>query len=301
MNIVYILVSSKDDFITEQAILSIFSLKYYNPTYNITLLTDASTSDYIKKENRILLDYADCQVVVEVPQNMTNLQKSRFIKTKMAEFITEDFIYLDTDTIITGNLDEIRQENIDILAAPIVSLINFQGKEVPSQMPEYCKITGLNLKDEFPMNYFHNSGVIVCRNNERTKTFFKVWHHEWLKSFSLGFYKDQPSMWLANYKCSNIIRNLKGEYNCRSITPLTIIAFFGNCKIFHYFASSVKSFRLNFKDPKYLNFVRENGLTEKVIIDILNIKNEFKNKIKISVDKNFNLTIKERRNRFFKW
>ena len=116
MRVVYVLVSSEKDFYLEQAILSMHSLKKYNPLAEICLLTEKNTVDTFCDGRKRILKYIDHLYSIDIPSEFTSVQKSRFIKTSLRKWIEGDFMFIDTDTIICQDLSEVQTITSDISA-----------------------------------------------------------------------------------------------------------------------------------------------------------------------------------------
>ena len=78
--IIYVLVSNENDCYLEQALVSIYSLRLYNPDANLLLLVDEETSRTLENGIRkLILNYVSKLVIVDVPFHYSKQQKSRYI------------------------------------------------------------------------------------------------------------------------------------------------------------------------------------------------------------------------------
>lgn len=93
--IIYVLVSNENDCYLEQALVSIYSLRLYNPDANLLLLVDEETSRTLENGIRkLILNYVSKLVIVDVPFHYSKQQKSRYIKTSLrSQVIGGFFIY----------------------------------------------------------------------------------------------------------------------------------------------------------------------------------------------------------------
>lgn len=83
--IIYVLVSNENDCYLEQALVSIYSLRLYNPDANLLLLVDEETSRTLENGIRkLILNYVSKLVIVDVPFHYSKQQKSRYIKTSLS-------------------------------------------------------------------------------------------------------------------------------------------------------------------------------------------------------------------------
>jgi hypothetical protein len=231
--IVYVLVSNECDIYLEQTLLSVHSAKMHIPDAEIILLTDNSTNVTLTGQRSRILDYVTSKVVVEIEERYTNRQRSRILKTSIAEYVKEDFLFIDSDTIITASLEEADSFDCDIAAVKDlhISLL----KKHPNYFAVKKDINKIGESIDENLLYF-NSGVFYVKYNERTMKFFKTWNEYWRKGNCNGIDVDQPSFMIANMLNSNIISELPDTWNCQIYTGLKYLY---DSKILHYFASKI--------------------------------------------------------------
>ena len=102
--IVYVVVSDEHDIYLEQACLSMHSLRLYNPDAMITVVLDKHTNATICGKRSIILDYVSEKIVINPEGKFSKMQLSRFIKTNLRKYVIGDFLFIDSDTIITSSL-----------------------------------------------------------------------------------------------------------------------------------------------------------------------------------------------------
>jgi hypothetical protein len=228
--IVYVVVSNDNDIYLEQTLLSIYSVKFYNPDAEIILLVDNFTNDTIKGKRAKILDYISSKVVVEIKGKYTNQQRSRIIKTSVREYIEGDFLFIDSDTIITSSLAEVDFLNCDIGA---VNDCHVSLKQNPRQYDNLAKKVK-KMKWEIDINkesnYF-NSGVLYVKDNLKSKQFYKDWNKYWYKGMYKGINLDQPALAMSNVLNNHIINELSGVWNCQLRRGLKYLE---HSKIIHY-------------------------------------------------------------------
>lgn len=288
MTFVYVLISNKEDFIIEQSLLSIYSLKKHNNDAKIILLVDENTYHDSLNEKSTLKYYVNEIKIIDLPQNLSSTQKSRFIKTSIPEYIKEDFVYLDNDTLITDSLHELDNFRFDIGAIWNQHRNDWNPKNIHSMINDYHRITGLKAyKDYCVSDSLFNGGVLICKHTENTRSFFLKWHELWLNdSLNLGFDKDQVSLWRTNYLFGNLIMPIEGICNCQLIYPQQAKYFLIKAKILHYFSSSSSAGHLKIKDIDFLKTIRRNGINETIDDYIENVKNEYLSGIFFLMDHN---------------
>lgn len=262
--VVYSLISDFNDYYTEQALLSMYSLRMHNPTLSITLVADTYTWQNLQGTRKRILEYIDERVVVDVPLNMTRVQKSRFLKTSLRSLVNGDFLYLDNDTIVIDNLLELQNFAGDIGGVPD------HHSKTPNvyQISLYLDIT--RKSNWLIGNNYYNGGVLFVRDSSKAKRLFDLWHKIWLddcNKFGVDF--DQASLNTANAKCGNTISELDGIYNVQILKSESFRYLF-RPKIIHYYynASERNFFIMSKKD--ILEKIRDHGVTtqiEKLIND----------------------------------
>lgn len=113
MNIAYILISTPNDTFYEQTAISVMTLRKVMPDANVYILVDKDTKSTFKDKRTILEKYSVNIITVDVPEKFNNRDRSRFIKTSMNKYLPDNFIFIDSDTVICDKFDKI-DSNIDI-------------------------------------------------------------------------------------------------------------------------------------------------------------------------------------------
>lgn len=112
--VVYVITSTEEDFYLEETLISVYSLKKKSPSIIIELVVDTKTDMTLTGKRATLLDYVDKKIVVNVPEKYNKVQTSRYLKTSVREYVDGDFLFVDSDTIITDSLEGIDHFNCDI-------------------------------------------------------------------------------------------------------------------------------------------------------------------------------------------
>ena len=169
--IVYVLVSSDNDIYLEQAWVSIFSLRHFNDDVNVVVVCDDRTATRIKTKSPE--EFTEMvNEIVEVPfaKEVSNRERSRWLKTNLRSYVRGDFFFLDTDTIITGSLSEIDsfEFNIGMVYAWHCRMADRPNSTFVKRRVK--QLFNIELRDN--TDYF-NSGVIFCKDTEKSHQFFK--------------------------------------------------------------------------------------------------------------------------------
>ena len=109
LKVVYVLVSDLKDYFYEQMLISIASLRYRMDSVNIILLTEQVTGQLLKEKKAEVYSLVDRVVIHKVNGAFNMAEKSRILKTKMRNSIEGDFLYIDCDTVVCENLEQITE------------------------------------------------------------------------------------------------------------------------------------------------------------------------------------------------
>lgn len=236
MTYVYVLVSGKNDLYYEQALMSTYSLRNLMPDANVVLLVDNKTEDSINSDSlkrAEIKKYVSKIISVQFDEKVSNAERSRLIKTSIPEYIDDDFLYIDCDTIIADDLSEIEKtphKTAGILDGHVMLDEHIHKK----YFLERDKKLGFHGTQAADCNI--NDGVIFARKGEESKNLFKEWNEAWKYSaYQKHDFHDQSALNEANYRTGLKMRLLDGEWNCQPSHGG--LAFLKDAKIIHYYSS----------------------------------------------------------------
>lgn len=276
MKFVYVVVSEKKDFYVEYCAVSIYSLKKYNKDAKVCVICDTNTYDHIITKNKYFRDILDEIIPVSVNNDYTAQQRSRFLKTSVRRLIDGDFVFIDSDTIITGDLKELLSFQQDIGAVKAQDSMSWNKENQHFHFKRYNKQRNLHEDFNYGIDHYFNSGMIVCRDTQKARDFYTTWHKSWSESSEkYYFHQDQCDFNRTNAQYDNLVTEINGKYNFGAIYPGNSMKFFNDCKIFHYFSTSVKLKKIKIKDPGLLERLCKNGITSEIDDLIENIKLEY--------------------------
>jgi hypothetical protein len=201
------------------------------PTAEITLLCDSKTKETLTGKRHEYEKLVSNIIIADAPFSMSQLEVSRWIKTSMRRLITGDFLFIDSDTIVTDDLSSIYGTGIKFGAClDKHSIIDNHGKR--------DNILNNNKHLGFTSSSRHyNSGVIFCADIFETHEIFNRWHELWLFSNKKNIVRDQPSFNMAIYENPSLFTELDGTWNCQ--IAFNGLPYLSNSKIIHYFASNL--------------------------------------------------------------
>lgn len=225
--IVYVLTLGDDGFrFYEMLMLSIHSLQLHNSNVQIEIVIDRDSRSVLC-EKKMSLPGGVKQIIVDIPPEWANY-KSRYLKTKLRFLVDGDYLYIDVDTLITGNLEQIDNVTANMAAVPDgngpLGLWNKNEAEL-------CYRAGI--PSPMGMPYF-NSGVMFVKDTPSSYLFYEQWHRLWKTIASGGIGRDQMSLLAVNEKLRYPISELSGVWNCQ-VYYSTAVHYFRNAKILHYY------------------------------------------------------------------
>lgn len=261
MNIkyLYVITTDQDDLYMEQLHVSLFSLKQRMPDAHVTILSDTISNEARNFKNSPIANYIDELVLVNLDLKLSKKIRSRYLKTNMRNHVTGDFLFIDSDTVISESFNPIEDFTNTLMAVP--------DGHVPLE-EHYIKRCFYEQLEPFKVplggNYW-NSGVLFVKDNKEARSFFKEWHSNYLYSLANGNSQDQASFYATDKKY-NLVTELPAKYNVQILFGLHYLY---QAKILHYFSSNKKPF-LEFAKNSFLERVRSVGITEDMAQVILN-------------------------------
>lgn len=259
--LVYVLTCNPESTYIEQALMAIWSARYWNPNAHIALMTDDQTNGLLVGKRAELLNYISEKVVVPFENSESMMYRSRFIKTQVREFIKGDFLFIDCDTIVCKSLADIDNWNIEIGAVYESHLLisEFCDDLYKSAYDANIKL-GTDLSKE--KEYF-SSGIMLVKDVPKAHKLYTLWHQYWLESASLGLSIDQPALCKANISENHIITKIPDSYNTILFTKCD---FTRQAHILHITSYRNPCF-LFFPDT--LNYVKGNGIKNEWLQDCI--------------------------------
>jgi hypothetical protein len=237
MKFLYVLISTPKDIYYEQAFISITSLRMHNPSAFVSLLTDKETIDSIQNRKADISKIVDEIVIENFEADVSNYKRSRILKTTMRNIINGDFLYIDGDTVICDNLNEIEKFEFDlglVLGQHTIRTLSINRFHSIRQLK-----TIFNKPDFYNYPYYFNGGLLFAKDTEFNREFFKKWNENYFFGCKKNLYMDQPSLALTNFQLGFPIKELDGKWN---VNVRNGVNYLHNAKIMHYYASVGKEY-----------------------------------------------------------
>jgi len=223
--VVYTLVSSPEDNYAWQAYVSVLSLRHHNADAKVLLLCDDKTAEYVKEH--ALIHSVDEIIVPSLPENLTAMQKSRYLKTGLRQYVDGDVLFIDTDTLIVSPIDE-----IDELEAGVAAVLDAHTPLADNPYLEMItRDSHLVGNDLSGISGYYNSGVIFSKGDEMIGDFYRKWNENYRCGQDSGVKMDQPYLAKTDAAFGHIIKELPGVWNCQLRHG---VRFLKDAKIVHY-------------------------------------------------------------------
>lgn len=255
--VVYSVISCDKDYFIDQTWVSVFSLRQRNPDVEVILLTDEFTYKTLSGNRRGIMDFFNDIVVVPIPKEYTNTQKSRFLKTSIRNIVRGDYLFIDSDTVICDDLSEVdsilESEDFNI-GAVLDRHVLVSENFCSAYLVDMAYKCGWNMKSD---NRYFNSGVMLVKDNESTRLFYRLWHEQWLLCKEKGIVFDQIPLGIANSKMGYPIIELNGIWNCQ--IQANAVQYLSEAKIIHYFTNTSTQRPYWFANNNAFDFLHKTG------------------------------------------
>lgn len=233
--IVYTLVSNELDYYYEQLLISVYSLRLHNPNSIVELVCDEDTYLTLKGKRQNVKKYLDTIHPIKVPCKYSNLRKSRFLKTRLRDIIQGDYLFIDTDTIIKGDLSGIDNCEYNIGAvfdSHVSTPINPRGT---TESEKWISYAANQIGESIVGLYHYNSGVFYVKDNTSNHQFYRDWHTKYDELADKGSFIDQLPLCIVNAQWGNYIQEIPPIWNTQTIVT-TGIKLLNEAIVIHYFA-----------------------------------------------------------------
>lgn len=249
--LVYVLTCAPEATYIEQALMAVWSARYWNPDAYIVLIVDDKTDVLLTGKRAEILDYISEKIVVPFEDDsLTPMYRSRWIKTQVRQLIKGDFLFVDCDTICCRSLVEVDHFVCEVGAVG--------DNNTPFQEDIYKEGTidtvlrvGCDISNE---EYYYSSGVVYCKDTKNAHQLYELWHKFWLDGTKAGVNIDQPAFTKANIELNHIIKPLDDIFNSVLYTQIPQLC---NASILHI--PNLKPASFLFKEH-VLNIIRKNGI-----------------------------------------
>ena len=188
------------------ASLSILSLRRHHPDAVIVCLSDEQIHRELVAVRHPLLRLADriemCPDAFGGP-----VHRSRYLKTTLRQRLQGPFLYLDSDTLVVGPLDDITECSTDA-SFTIDRFFPAEPGAFPAWLTPHYRHLGWR-----PTNPYYAGGIFRVAATEAAQRLFEAWHENWQRTVDVGIVSDQPSLNRAIATCKASVQLLPEKYN----------------------------------------------------------------------------------------
>ncbi|WLD12417.1 hypothetical protein [Planctellipticum variicoloris] len=230
MQVVYAVTSGGGDMYSAMTHVSAASVRLSNPSARIVVACDVVTAGSLKAAKSPLVDEVDQLLVCETPDGDATF-RNRFVKTRLRNVVDGAFLFLDSDTLVRGDLTPVFEMQCDIAGTRNHSLQTFR---------EQIWEADLKVLDELAWRtrdtIYVNGGVLLYQDTVVAHEFGKMWHDLWLESSRRsGGYRDQPALNAAILRSGVDLAVLDDKYNAQIRRNL---AAGRGAVVWHYYSSA---------------------------------------------------------------
>lgn len=259
--IVYTLVSDESDTYLEQALLSVYSLRMHNSQAIVELIVDQFTAKTIVDKRSEIRKFITDLITIDVPEDYTKVQRSRYLKTNLRKFVKGDYLFIDCDTVICGKLDE-----IDDFAGEIGMVADVNGDLLLKDTSVIDRCHNAGFTDVLDKPYY-NSGVVFSRDTESSHKLYEEWYKLWEQSKENGVPFDQPALCQANINLNFPVQEMEGTWNCQ-FKYSNGYWYLKKAKILHYYSNNGVGKRPYAQD-RIFEYIKEKGTINRSVDNIV--------------------------------
>jgi hypothetical protein len=212
--VVYVLATEGRDYHSATAQISVESIRISNPSLRVVVVADALSGRALKNSCHPILNEIDELVICDTPEG-NNEYRSRHIKTRLRNIIEGPFLFIDSDTLVRGDLSPIFSLDTDIAAAA-----NGSRDEFSEQLFWIDARIIASMKWPLSKRTYLNSGVLFYNDTANAKRFASLWHQKWLEAAAEQGNRDQPAMHAALLDAQPRLSILPHRFNAAfKVTP----------------------------------------------------------------------------------
>lgn len=265
--IVYCLVSDSKDYYYEQLLISLCSLRKHNPEAKVEVVCDEKTFATLQDNRSSIFDYNVHVIPVETPQDWEKWERSRYIKTNLRRLVQDDYLYIDTDTVICSSLDLIDNLSYDVSAV--------FDSHLERPLPRYSRCrhksdywiwdNAKKANIDIAGLWHYNSGVMYVKDTMIAHELYARWYDKYKEQLKYGVNIDQLPLLLANNDMKDIITPISHRFNCQ-IACTEGRNLLSDALIIHYLPVQHTTL---LSCPWFMDPIKETGIINKTILNII--------------------------------
>jgi len=212
----YVVTSSGRDQYSAMTRVPCASVRISNPGFRVLLITDSASAQRLAGARDPLLDEVDAHVHFETPEGDASF-RNRFLKTNLRSLIDGSYLFLDSDTLIRGDLSDVFSTDADIAGAP-----NHSKDALEEQIWYKDRAVLTRLGWRVRPDVYINGGAMLCHDTPGARRFGTDWHAKWLTSYrQTNGYRDQPALNAAVFDSGVRLAVLPHRFNAQFKTQVS--------------------------------------------------------------------------------
>lgn len=187
--------------------LSIATLRHFHPGVETVCCTDLPMEGVLAgepEEIRSLIDKIICCKDVSGGP----VYRSRLIKTSLRKRIRGAFVFLDTDTVLIGEIEELLECRLDLGITA-----DQYCRDSPGMFPKWLIPHFAEIRWKYPTKRYYNGGAMFVGNTHEAHRVFDLWSSGYLRSVKHGINMDQPALNAAIDEINPAIVEYSEDYN----------------------------------------------------------------------------------------
>jgi hypothetical protein len=227
--VVYVVTSEGRDFYSVMTRVSVASLRLTNANTRVSLACDAASAAAMNRCRDPLLDEVDRWMTFDTPDGSSGY-RNRYLKTNLRNLIDGPFLFLDSDTLVREDVNEVFSSDSDLACAPNRSQDGVE-RQIWDEDLAVVAAMGWRIRGDV----YVNGGVTFYNDTREARRFAVDWHRKWIECFRRnGRYRDQPALNAALFDVKPKLRILPHRFNAQLKLEPRVAA---GAAILHYFAS----------------------------------------------------------------
>lgn len=225
--IVFVLTSSGLDMFARMQTIALQTVRFHMRSANVLLLVDGESHDEISKNVPSFFDLFDETKKVDTPPGNGKF-RNRWVKTCMRKQVDGDFLYLDADLVVRGDLAPVWDA-----AGEFAGVRN--GNVSSAVFSNFERQRYSELDWRLPLHGSINGGVLFWRDSKATHDLSDAYRKRWLENKEkTGRVDDQQALNRAICDCAIQPTFLETKYNTMEVYPAEQIS---SAHIWHFIFS----------------------------------------------------------------
>ena len=252
LSIVYVHVGTEKTEYLNMLRISAASVRKRMSSTDIVILTDSETAACLKKAEWTADEHLSI-VPCDIPDGYSTVEKSRYLKTHLRELVRGDLLYIDSDTIVCEDVSDAVPPSSVCMVLDEHGLLAEQEYNGGAVM-KAARERGLDLSG---CVRYYNGGVIMAKDDEKARDFFRRWFELWDSTRKPKMHHDQYTLNYVNLQ-TDVIAELDGGWNCQITATYRAFPYLRRLKVLHYLSAQPHGiYRLNDIDLLRKDFTDE--------------------------------------------